>query len=124
MIYAVYDISTKRVVSWKDPERHTIESLSSGAADLGFAVIEAPARIEGPCEVVDSQVVPLAVDQAAISARQARAQRNHLLAASDWTQVVDAPVNQSAWATYRQALRDVPAQANFPDNITWPEPPA
>lgn len=50
--------------------------------------------------------------------------RDQRLAASDWTQVADAPVDAAAWATYRQALRDVPAQAGFPDNITWPETPA
>lgn len=54
----------------------------------------------------------------------ARRNRDRLLAASDWTQVADAPVDQAAWATYRQALRDVPQQAGFPDNITWPEVPA
>ena len=50
-----------------------------------------------------------------------RAKRNELLAQSDWTQVADAPVDQEAWATYRQALRDFPAtwtvgpEADFPD---------
>ena len=53
-----------------------------------------------------------------------RAKRDSLLAASDWTQVVDSPVSQSSWRTYRQALRDVPAQAGFPSNITWPNEPS
>jgi hypothetical protein len=50
-----------------------------------------------------------------------RLHRDRLLAASDWTQVADAPVDKAAWATYRQALRDFPATwtpgstANFPD---------
>lgn len=52
-----------------------------------------------------------------------RAQRDALLTASDWTQVADAPVDTAAWATYRQALRDIPAQSGFPDNITWPQEP-
>jgi len=56
-------------------------------------------------------------------ASEARSKRNALLTASDWTQVADAPVDQSAWATYRQALRDVPDQAGFPDNIDWPTAP-
>ena len=30
---------------------------------------------------------------------------------------------QQAWADYRQALLDVPQQAGFPDNITWPTKP-
>lgn len=55
---------------------------------------------------------------------QVRAQRNGLLQVSDWTQLQDVPIaNRSAWATYRQALRDVPAQEGFPENVTWPTPP-
>ena len=53
----------------------------------------------------------------------AREQRDLLLQQSDWTQVPDAPVNSASWATYRQALRDVPSQSGFPDNITWPTKP-
>jgi hypothetical protein len=56
-------------------------------------------------------------------ATQARDQRDVLLSQSDWTQVADAPVDQAAWATYRQALRDVPSQAGFPENINWPTRP-
>lgn len=52
-----------------------------------------------------------------------RNQRNYLLSASDWTQIADAPVDATAWAAYRQALRDVPAQAGFPYNVTWPTKP-
>jgi hypothetical protein len=54
---------------------------------------------------------------------QARAERNRLLAASDWTQLPDAPVDQASWATYRQALRDITAQQGFPENVIWPTPP-
>jgi hypothetical protein len=28
-----------------------------------------------------------------------------------------------AWATYRQALRDVPSQAGFPWEVQWPTQP-
>ena len=31
---------------------------------------------------------------------------------------------QAAWAAYRQALLDVPAQAGFPHSVTWPEVPS
>jgi hypothetical protein len=54
---------------------------------------------------------------------QVRAERNELLTTSDWTQVDDSPVDKSAWATYRQLLRDVPTQAGFPNTITWPTSP-
>jgi hypothetical protein len=53
-----------------------------------------------------------------------RSERNAKLAASDWTQGKDVPDSVSnAWATYRQALRDVPAQAGFPWDINWPDRP-
>lgn len=56
-------------------------------------------------------------------AKSIRATRDTRLSGSDWTQVADAPVDKAAWATYRQALRDVPAQAGFPYDITWPSKP-
>ena len=53
-----------------------------------------------------------------------RNERNALLTASDWTQAADVPqTTKDAWATYRQALRDVPQQAGFPTNVTWPQKP-
>ena len=52
-----------------------------------------------------------------------RKQRDEKLAESDWTQVADAPVNKTTWATYRQALRDITTQSGFPWTITWPTKP-
>ena len=57
------------------------------------------------------------------AAESVRNERNTKLSASDWTQVADAPVDQAAWATYRQALRDITAQDGFPHNVTWPIKP-
>jgi hypothetical protein len=54
---------------------------------------------------------------------QVRLERDSLLLSSDWTQVADAPVDKIAWSTYRQALRDIPSQAGFPNEITWPTEP-
>jgi hypothetical protein len=59
----------------------------------------------------------------ATQAKSVREQRNKLIAECDWTQVADAPVDKETWATYRQALRDVPTQAGFPWDVTWPEAP-
>lgn len=56
-------------------------------------------------------------------AARVRESRNHKLTQSDWTQVADAPVDQAAWATYRQALRDIPSQAGFPNEVVWPIEP-
>ena len=52
-----------------------------------------------------------------------RAERNAKLEASDWTQVADAPVDKAAWATYRQALRDISSQAGFPWVVDLPTIP-
>jgi hypothetical protein len=56
-------------------------------------------------------------------AKSVRDSRNTKLTESDWTQVADAPVDKTAWATYRQALRDVTAQTGFPWTIDWPTIP-
>lgn len=50
--------------------------------------------------------------------------RDAELARTDWTQVADAPVDQAAWATYRQALRDLPASNTDARKIEVPEVPA
>lgn len=56
--------------------------------------------------------------------RPIRERRNALLAASDWTQAADAPVDAKAWAAYRQALRDLPATVKDPTQpVDWPTPP-
>jgi hypothetical protein len=59
------------------------------------------------------------------TSRGVRDQRNNLLAESDWTQVADAPVDQAAWATYRQELRDLTQHLNWPDleDADWPTKP-
>lgn len=56
-------------------------------------------------------------------AKSVRGDRNRRLSECDWTQLADAPVDKAAWATYRQALRDITAQAGFPWNVQWPAQP-
>lgn len=50
--------------------------------------------------------------------------RDAQLARTDWTQVEDSPVDKSDWATYRQALRDLPAQGGSADEAKFPNEPA
>lgn len=57
------------------------------------------------------------------AAAEIRKERDAKLTESDWTQVADAPVDKTTWATYRQALRDIPTQAGFPNEVTWPTEP-
>ena len=78
----------------------------------------------------DTEESPAAEQEAAYKAikdaeqaASVRNQRGEKLKDSDWTQVADAPVDQAAWAAYRQALRDITGQEGFPWTITWPEQP-
>ena len=59
-------------------------------------------------------------DRKAIAVRE---ERDALLAASDWMANSDVTMSDE-WRTYRQALRDVPAQAGFPNSITLPTEPS
>ena len=56
----------------------------------------------------------------AVSIRNSRTEK---LKDCDWTQIADSTADKAAWATYRQQLRDITAQAGFPWTITWPESP-
>lgn len=56
-------------------------------------------------------------------AKSVREQRNQKLKDSDWTQLIDAPVDRQAWLVYRQELRDISAQAGFPWDVQWPVQP-
>lgn len=69
-------------------------------------------------------VVPNIVEQSL----KIRSIRSALLAESDLQVLPDrwaimTPSTQEAWSLYRQALRDIPSQGEFPWNVTWPEQP-
>lgn len=56
-------------------------------------------------------------------AEEVREERNQLLSETDWMSGSDVTMS-TAWRTYRQALRDVPSQEGFPNDITWPTKPS
>ena len=49
--------------------------------------------------------------------------RNAKLIASDWRMITDAPTDKEAWAEYRQALRDLPAQGGKAEDAIFPNEP-
>ena len=60
------------------------------------------------------------------AAKAVRSDRDRRLAECDWVVIKNLELNQNipgVWEVYRQGLRDVPAQAGFPHDITWPEKP-
>jgi len=90
-------------------EQEATPSLFAGAWTVGWTTSDKTA--EEVQEYDDNQ------------AASVRSERDGLLAQSDWTQVADAPVDATVWATYRQALRDITDQAGFPNDINWPTQP-
>lgn len=85
-----------------------------------------PELVDGQWTVLWDIIAKSAEQLAEDDVRQAekiRDSRNGRLAATDWTQVADAPVDQAAWATYRQALRDLTGQEGFPWSVQWPTEP-
>jgi len=98
------------ISAWK-PHDRKIEKLVSAAPHL----------FDGMCCIVDVEPLTAEELQARIDTQWQviRSQRNQMLKDTDWTQVEDSPVNKLAWATYRQALRDITEQTD-PFNVTWP----
>ena len=52
-----------------------------------------------------------------------RLHRDALLVASDLAMIADTPTDKTAWAAYRQALRDFPATWTPAPTVTFPERP-
>tara|TARA_R110002126_G_scaffold725_5_gene4632 strand:+ start:797 stop:1255 length:459 start_codon:yes stop_codon:yes gene_type:complete len=94
---------------------------------LAQRVVELAPMYDGQSWIQQWVVEALSQDEinanAAQQAAAVRADRNARLAATDWTQIADSTADKLAWAAYRQALRDVPLQAGFPQNAIWPQKP-
>lgn len=58
--------------------------------------------------------------------QEVRSKRDYLISQTDFLVSGDYPISDADLAkikAYRQALRDVPSQEGFPDNVVWPEEP-
>ena len=79
--------------------------------------------LEGGKWVLNWQIVDKTQEELSAQVRQ---KRDLDLSQSDWVVTKATEVGgvvPSGWATYRQALRDIPDQAGFPDVVTWPTKP-
>jgi hypothetical protein len=90
---------------------------------LGPTFTDTPATDTTPAQTAAEQEAAYKASKDAEQAKSVRTSRNDKLKECDWTQITDATVDKTAWATYRQALRDITAQAGFPWTITWPDAP-
>jgi len=97
---------------WRKGKNSAVTALLN--QDRAGVAIESVPEPENPAAVESAEVLN-------------RRKRKFLLFSADWTQLVDAPLSdaqRAAWAEYRQALRDVPQQAGFPNQIVWPVAPS
>ena len=81
-----------------------------------------PVFVDGETTAAEQEAAYRATKDAE-QAANIRTSRTQLLKDSDWTQIADSTADKAAWATYRQALRDISAQSSFPWDITWPDAP-
>lgn len=63
MIFAIFDTATQKVTTWRDLEGGSLPELLA-ALPYGRSAVEAEQRLDGPCEVVGGEVVPIPVDTA------------------------------------------------------------
>jgi len=103
-----YDSSTQYV------SRNATPTLIDGAWSVG-------------CTIQNKTSEEIAAHTAMVET-DLRATRNKLLADSDWTQMNDSPLTnevKTAWATYRQELRDLSDLDAWPnlDDADWPVAP-
>ena len=109
----IYDaVRTPRGKGKKDGSLHEITALS-----LASQVLEALRKNAGlvECDLRGTDLSGVNFDGVNL--------RNAKLAESDWTQVADTPVDKTVWATYRQALRDIPQDFATPEEVVWPTLP-
>ena len=128
------------IIQWNESTNTSVRRLSeSQRTEFGisrlkmvtppFFDVDTQSRAEGDAVLTDgvwtqNWIVTAAPED--IKAVNIRQTRDAKLTLSDWIVVKSAEAGTavpSDWVTYRQALRDVPAQAGFPNSITWPESP-
>ena len=90
---------------------------------LGPVFTDIEATETEPAQTAAEQEAAYKAAKDAEQAANMRRTRTEKLKDSDWTQIADSTADKTAWATYRQALRDITAQSGFPWTITWPDAP-
>ena len=110
-IFTVYDLATGQI----EYSTTTVAEINEVGLQEGQGIIEGNYQANEHI-VVDGEAVARTDNILEIL----RLKRDALLTESDWTQVNDSPLTdakKAEWATYRQALRDLPSQYTDSDNI-------
>jgi hypothetical protein len=90
---------------------------------LGPVFTDRAAEGDQPAQTAAEQEATYKAMKDAEQAASVRRQRTEKLNDCDWTQIADSTADKTAWATYRQQLRDITGQTGFPWTITWPDAP-
>jgi len=106
--------------NWRDPKFNSSNATLVDATLPRLWTGAAWSYINGVWAVVDSARYAELLD---VEKTRIRELRNNLLKTFDWTQIIDSTADKAAWATYRQALRDITTQAGFPWTVEWPVQP-
>ena len=132
-----YEISTGKVIS----QTHTIEGSeedirplwdkTNDPKELAYLNDRAIEKVDGAVYDSDTDTITITpvADPTQTTTQVLKKMRNNRLTNSDWTQAVDSPLTdakKAEWATYRQALRDLPANnasATSMDDVTFPTQP-
>jgi len=124
----------EEIATWEThtPESHAVALLKYHPGWTAIMVEGGDLPNSATQKVAGGEVVPktpeeIAGEALAATWAEVRARRNALLTACDWTRLDDAAVTveqRAAWATYRQALRDVPQNNPDPSAVVWPKGPA
>lgn len=121
----IYDSTTGQIIvsrSMNDDilARRLAENPTHASLDIGVSNINAK-QINLETLQVEDKVTTVNVME------YLRTRRGHELTACDWTQGADSPLTQfqkQEWATYRQALRDLPSTTYTAiEDIVWPSKP-
>jgi hypothetical protein len=90
---------------------------------LGPVFTDRAAEGDQPAQTAAEQETAYKAMKDAEQAANVRRQRTEKLNDCDWTQIADSTADKTAWATYRQQLRDITSASGFPWTMTWPESP-
>jgi len=121
-LFSVYDSNTGQITHLLDgplATAQTYDNYLEGHFDPDeYVVIDGVATAKSDAEIEAKRKADALVEM--------KVRRNNILITTDWTQLSDNPLTteqRQAWATYRQALRDLPANTTDPRNPTWPTKP-
>lgn len=118
-VFTVYDSDSGEIIGILEGRED--DAALNGAYIAGEYSHEEYVIVEGsPVRKPQSEIDQVELERAWVNFRIIR---DGLLSECDWTQVPDAPVDQSAWAAYRQQLRDLPENTTDPANVVWPTKP-